>query len=171
MTRSLVAITTPDAGTTSSSTSHAPVIGEALLHPVSLLCIVLWGLNDHVFKALYGNWLTGKLSDLTGLVAFPLFAFSLWQLALLVSGTRRPVRPRELLAILAVTGTLLAASKLTSQGAFVYALWVGFTHAPSATLCTPFDIAARVQHTQDPTDLIALPMLGIAWWLARRYTA
>jgi hypothetical protein len=166
----LVASTAPSAAT-SSSRSHSPVIGEALLHPVSLLCIVLWGLNDHVFKALYGNWLTGKLSDLTGLVAFPLFAFSLWQLALIVSGAQRPVRSRELLAILAGTGTLLAASKLTSQGAFVYALWVGFTHEPSATLCTPVDIAARVQHTQDPTDLIALPMLGVAWWIARRYTA
>lgn len=30
-------------------------------------------LNDFVFKGLYGNWLTGKLSDFAGLFIFPLF--------------------------------------------------------------------------------------------------
>lgn len=30
-------------------------------------------LNDHVLKATYGNWLTGKLSDVAGLLIFPLF--------------------------------------------------------------------------------------------------
>lgn len=30
-------------------------------------------LNDFIFKELYGNWLTGKLSDFAGLFIFPLF--------------------------------------------------------------------------------------------------
>lgn len=30
-------------------------------------------LNDFVFKELYGNWLTGKLSDFAGIFIFPLF--------------------------------------------------------------------------------------------------
>jgi len=30
-------------------------------------------LNDHVLKATYGNWFTGKLSDVAGLLIFPLF--------------------------------------------------------------------------------------------------
>lgn len=30
-------------------------------------------LNDFLFKGIYGNWLTGKLSDFTGLFIFPIF--------------------------------------------------------------------------------------------------
>ena len=38
-----------------------------------LLGLALLLLNDFVFKGLYGNWLTGKLSDFAGLFIFPLF--------------------------------------------------------------------------------------------------
>ena len=43
-----------------------------LLHPLSLCAIVLMGLNDHIFKYAYPSYLTGKMSDLMGLVFFPL---------------------------------------------------------------------------------------------------
>ena len=35
--------------------------------------LILLLLNDFIFKEMYGNWLTGKLSDFTGLFIFPLF--------------------------------------------------------------------------------------------------
>jgi hypothetical protein len=38
-----------------------------------LIGLLLLLLNDFVFKSLYGNWLTGKLSDIAGLFIFPLF--------------------------------------------------------------------------------------------------
>jgi hypothetical protein len=38
-----------------------------------IISLVLLALNDHVFKGLYGNVVTGKLSDVAGLVVLPLF--------------------------------------------------------------------------------------------------
>jgi len=44
---------------------------RCLQHPISLLCIALLLLNDHVFKVISPSWLTGKLSDFAGLFFFP----------------------------------------------------------------------------------------------------
>lgn len=41
--------------------------------------LILLLLNDFLFKDLYGNWLTGKLSDFTGLFIFPLFWTALFR--------------------------------------------------------------------------------------------
>src|SRR6187402_3574682 len=38
-----------------------------------IIGLVILLLNDFVLKGLYGNWLTGKLSDFAGLFIFPLF--------------------------------------------------------------------------------------------------
>lgn len=35
--------------------------------------LVLLILNDHVFKSIFNNWITGKLSDIAGLFIFPIF--------------------------------------------------------------------------------------------------
>ena len=43
-----------------------------LLHPISIGAMIVLGLNDHVWKEMYGNWWTGKLSDVAGLLFFPL---------------------------------------------------------------------------------------------------
>lgn len=47
-----------------------------LLHPVFLTCVALLLLNDFYLKYVYSNWLTGKLSDITGLLAFAIFGFA-----------------------------------------------------------------------------------------------
>lgn len=44
-----------------------------LLSPGFLLGLLLLLLNDFIFKQSFHNWLTGKLSDFTGLFIFPLF--------------------------------------------------------------------------------------------------
>ena len=46
-----------------------------LIHPVFLICVALLLLNDVYLKYAYSNWWTGKLSDITGLIAFTLFGF------------------------------------------------------------------------------------------------
>src|SRR5690349_13071723 len=40
-------------------------------HPGTLLALALLLLNDHVLKAAYPGWWTGKLSDAAGLVLAP----------------------------------------------------------------------------------------------------
>lgn len=48
-----------------------------LLHPVFLTCIALLLLNDLYLKYAFHNWVTGKLSDITGLIALTIAGFAL----------------------------------------------------------------------------------------------
>ncbi len=44
-----------------------------ILNYIFLAGLLLLALNDHFLKEAYGNWLTGKLSDFSGILIFPLF--------------------------------------------------------------------------------------------------
>lgn len=46
-----------------------------LLHPVFLINLLVLLANDFYLKYAYSNWITGKLSDISGLIAFTLFLF------------------------------------------------------------------------------------------------
>ena len=50
---------------------NLPVSASALLHPLTLLSLGLWALNDHVLKGWAPGALTGKLSDVAALVVAP----------------------------------------------------------------------------------------------------
>ncbi len=64
-----------------------------LIHPVTVAATALLILNDQVLKAAYPGWLTGKLSDVAGLVMAPPLLAVLP--VLLVAGCGRlPVRRR-----------------------------------------------------------------------------
>jgi hypothetical protein len=45
--------------------------GKFLSSPISFLLIFLWLTNDHIWKAKFHNEITGKISDITGLIVFP----------------------------------------------------------------------------------------------------
>lgn len=45
---------------------------KLVLNYIFLGCLIILVLNDHCFKQQYSNWLTGKLSDLVGLIILPL---------------------------------------------------------------------------------------------------
>jgi hypothetical protein len=50
-----------------------------LLNVVFVFCLLILLLNDHYLKDEFGNWFTGKLSDMTGIIILPLllaFVFS-----------------------------------------------------------------------------------------------
>jgi hypothetical protein len=55
-----------------STAVHEPVPGDGLLHPIVLLAIGILLINDHVLKSAWPGAVTGKLSDIAGLVFFPL---------------------------------------------------------------------------------------------------
>ena len=48
-----------------------------LLSPGFLLALIVLVLNDYIFKQLFHNWFTGKLSDVAGLFAFSIFCCAL----------------------------------------------------------------------------------------------
>jgi len=109
---------------------------------VTLLAALVLALNDHLLKQLWPGLVTGKLSDVAGLVVAPPL------LALLLC------RRADLTATL-LTGALFALVKSTETGA------EAASHALTA-LAGPSRVLA------DPTDLIALPALGLTWWVRRR---
>jgi len=141
---------------------------RALLTAPAILAIAVLVLNDHVLKARFGGWWTGKLSDVAGLAVFPLLIGAAIELS-----TGRSVGRRGVAIAAASTGAVFAAIKLWAPAAALY-------RGGLATLQWPFralgaiergdalPAAGHVQLTMDPTDLLALPALGIAVWLAGR---
>ena len=112
-----------------------------LLHPLPLIAILVTAANDHVLKGsgLLPAWLTGKLSDFAGLFFFPL----------VVAAVLRAKTAAARTGVVVATGALFAVFKLSPRAC----AWI----APIAGV------------TPDATDLIALPMLALAWWWMARW--
>jgi hypothetical protein len=121
-----------------------PHAREAILtSPPFLLALLTLAANDWVLKPQFYNWLTGKLSDFAGLFAFGCF------LAAVV-----PASPR---LILAVIGLLFVWWKLPISDAALDA-WNGLGILPFARVV-------------DPTDLLALAILPLAYLCVKRARA
>lgn len=104
---------------------------ESLRSPAFLLAVAVLVLNDFVLKAAFGNWLTGKLSDVAGVWAFGYFVLVL---------TRWP-RP--------VVAAIIAAG---------FTFWKS---PAAAGVIQAWNSVAwpAVGRTVDPTDLLALLVL------------
>ena len=135
-------------------------LGEAM-HPVTLAALGLLVVNDWILKraVTLDTWqaaITGKLSDLAGLAAAPVVLTAAIGLVLWVArGLGARVDPfltrRRLGLAITATGSGFAAIKLSATAA----AW--FTGALGA-----------VRHAEvylDPTDLLCLPALAVAWWV------
>ncbi|MDC7121365.1 hypothetical protein OMK64_07430 [Cellulomonas fimi] len=122
-----------------------------LSHPTTCVAVVALLVNDHVLKSASGAWWTGKLSDAAGLlVAPPLVAVAL----AVVGRQHRPPRTRAATAV-AVVGVLFAVVKLTAAGAAVASAAWSLVDAPGVV-------------RRDPSDLLVLPVLVVAWWVGAR---
>ena len=134
-----------------------------MLHPLALGAVALLALNDRILKAAYPSWWTGKLSDFAGLLFFPWFLVSVWELAAWLLGRRWRAGPRILGVAIGLTLVVFTSLQISP------ALGVFYEHAVSA-FWEHFPPAYRswlrlgtVRHTADPTDLVALPMLWLCW--------
>jgi cysteine-rich repeat protein len=115
---------------------------RALLHPVWVLSLGLLVLNDHFLKGsgLVPGWLTGKLSDLAGLVVAPVLLAALFR-----ARTPRAIAIAHVIVGLGFAG-LEMSSTLTAAAGWVYGL-AGFTW----------------RSTSDVTDLLALAVLPLSY--------
>jgi hypothetical protein len=121
-------------------------IGEAL-HPVTLLAILLLVVNDWILKEHFGpSAITGKLSDIGGLIFAPVVLSAAIGLVL-----RKKLTKRRLYLCIAATGIGFASVKLsaTAAGWMVAAL----SHWRPASVYL------------DRTDLLCLPALLVALWI------
>ncbi|MFN0252305.1 MAG: hypothetical protein ACKV2T_35850 [Kofleriaceae bacterium] len=138
-----------------------------MLSPVMLLAIALLIINDQFLKQAMPGVLTGKLSDVAGLIFFPILLVA----ALEHIKVRTSHRTVAFAAI--ATGVVFASIKTLPFAGDVYRVGLAALQWPFRALLAVVAGDAvpglhRVQLTQDPTDLIALPALLVPVWLAKR---
>ncbi|MNJ95478.1 hypothetical protein D3C87_131900 [compost metagenome] len=106
-----------------------------------LICLALLMLNDFYLKEAFHNTFTGKLSDFCGLFIFSIF----WSAFL----------PKRKLAIFILTGLLFIYWKSSYSSTFIEFF---------STYIFP------IQRVVDPTDLLALIVLPLAWYSLNSFT-
>lgn len=124
-----------DCSTSYQSKSHMRTerFGTVLSSPLFILAIALLLLNDHYLKSAYPGLLSGKLSDIAGLFAFPLFVASFF--------------PRHKLGIYIFTGVAFIIWKLPAAD----------TAIAAANSLLPFSIGRTIDYT-DYWALLVLPL-------------
>lgn len=132
--------------------------GEALLHPIALGAIGLLVVNDHVLKAAYPGFVTGKLSDVAGLAFFPLFLIAAYELVIRRTASARAV-------VVAVTSTALVFSlvQIWPVATDAYRFGLGAIQWPFRLIAAGGIVdLVPVQVMPDPSDLITVPAVLIA---------
>lgn len=120
--------------------------------------------NDHWLKGsgLVPGWLTGKLSDITGLFFFPLLVTAIARTVLSAFARRRlPLRPWHLASAIALTTIGFVLLKTAPA----FARW--FEEA--SPWLDPLGVVQHVRVTPDLTDLLVLPVFFGTWWHGRRF--
>ena len=139
-------------------------------HPLVMAMLVLWIVNDHVLKDLYGNIWTGKLSDVAGLVVFPLIPLAAYQVW--CAWKARSPRHENQVLFGGLLGTLVLfvsinlsetcsdlCCTLLSWGQWPFRAVLGAASGEGLVGIIP------VVATPDPTDLFTLPALLIPYFL------
>lgn len=149
------------------------VPAEFLLHPVVVVALLVWALNDHVLKAEYGTWWTGKLSDVTSLMVFPLVPGAIYEWACALMG--RPARHTlQVIAVSALAAAaVMAGINTLDSWATAYTVGLGAAQWPFLVVGAwlqghPIPDLHRVVLTMDPSDLVTLPAAAFPLWLIGR---
>jgi hypothetical protein len=119
---------------------------RALASPVSVASLVLLVLNDHLLKQAWPGVVTGKLSDVAGLVVAPL---------LLTVGLAAVGVPRPSGWACGLTAVGFTTVKVSPAAATAVSGWWSLTGFPTTMRA-------------DPTDLLALPAVYVAWRVHRQ---
>jgi hypothetical protein len=144
-----------------------------MLHPVVLGAVALLIVNDQILKSLAPGVVTGKVSDVAGLVFFPALIVAAAEVLATVLG--RWAGPRAILVVAAVvaSGFVFAAVKLSAAGEAAYEIVLGVAQWPVGAVAAILGGAAPgppvpVELRRDPTDLVALAALWVPYHLGRR---
>lgn len=139
-----------------------------LAHPIGVAAVALLALNDHVLKAAFPGFVTGKLSDVAGMIFFPLFLASVAPI----------VAPRAradctLLVACLATALVFAATKTLPFANELYRVgWAGmqwpFRALRALVAQRPLPGLAKVVLVRDPSDLVAVPFVIVAYVVGAR---
>lgn len=138
------------------------VAEDVLLHPATVVALALLLLNDRYLRWSHPGVVTGKLSDVAGLVLFPLLVVGLIERV----RRRTPVADRIALTIVAMTGLGFAALKLVAPVTEGYRVAMGAIQYPLYAITGlagggGWPEVRRVEVVADPTDLVALVALVV----------
>ena len=124
----------------------------SLSHPVSIGALVILLLNDHWWRQVAPSWFTGKIGDFAWLIFAPFLLA-----ALLAWLPQRLLRNADVVGYTSIVGTglifALAKTVLAAHAAVVRTFEIVIGWTPTVRI--------------DPTDLLALPALWIAWLIWR----
>jgi len=140
---------------------------DAMVHPLMVGSVVLLVLNDHLLKSVWSSWTTGKLSDFAGLLFFPILMGAFIE----VVAPTDVFKPRVVLAVsVALTGITFIGLQLSPLVGDGYQLVMGLVQWPFRLVLDPSSPMSGVALTPDPTDLITLPALLLAWRVGTRFS-
>jgi hypothetical protein len=111
---------------------------------------------------------TGKVSDFAGLLFFPLFLQAAVEVVSSLLRRWRAPDERVLLVAVALTGVVFASIKTFPIANEVAASGLGLAQFLVGRLTTPAAVPHAVSIALDPRDLIALPMLALAYAVGLR---
>lgn len=150
--------------------------GDFLLHPVALGALVALVFNDHVAKDRWPSAATGKLSDVAGLVFFPLLLVSSVEVARRAMGRDRWVLGRSALILAVITTALgFAAIKVWGPAGDAYRIANGLARwpldaVPAVVRGHGLPPVESVGLVEDRTDLVALGALVAPLWIGTHVT-
>ena len=117
---------------------------------------MLTGVNDHYLKYQYPGFITGKLSDFTGLFYFPLFICAVIVLVIRLFRKDYVINRALLITTIVVTDVIFCLMKLNSNFKDIFVSWFSNRF---------FSIAV----VSDPTDLVALVASVACYYFASRF--
>jgi hypothetical protein len=127
-----------------------------MIHPLVVAAILVLLTNDHLLKQRFPGAVTGILSDIAGLAFFPLALVAAAELL-----SRRVVGARTIAVFVAITGLVFACAELLPSVRIALEVAWGWSR-------TAIGGGRPVVFTADPTDLLALPALAVAWVVGGR---
>lgn len=144
--------------------------GELLLHPVVIAALVVWAVNDHVGKEAWPGLVTGKLSDVAGVIVTPVLFLGVYELR----PGGRLARPAVVAACVAAVGAAFVLVELVPAATEVYERGMGLVRWPvdllrSARAGRGLAGPVRVQLWADAPDLLTLPFLAVPLVLGLRH--
>jgi hypothetical protein len=140
--------------------------GKELLCLVPLAGMALMAANDWLLRTRWPCWLTGKLSDVAGMLFFPFLLTATWSWLLFLGGRILPLRLSP-----ALTRGRLTLAVVASGAALASVKLVPGCNRAFVGLLGSLDVLGlfgRFSCAADPSDCLALAVLPLVWLYGAR---
>ncbi len=140
---------------------------KPLLHPITLAALVVLVLNDHLLKSCFPGVVTGKLSDVAGMILAPIVLSAIISApALELATVEKLGKRRAAWACVIAVALVFSLTKTWAPATRAWEMAFETLRAPIRFVVTHVlarpAYSERVVLVRDPTDLIALPFGLIA---------